>query len=69
MAKIKINNQREISLLPEKKNPDNKHIKIGNEYVELTTDKGLTNGAPYLVFTDTKDSTKYYPREKFEDSP
>lgn len=63
MAKIKINNNREITLLSAKKNPNEKHIKIGNYFGELTTDISKTNGKPTLKLS--KDGKNYYIREKF----
>ena len=51
MASININGTRKIQLLSQKKNLNAPHIKIGNYYGELTTDKSKTNGNPTLCFT------------------
>ncbi|MGL5716650.1 hypothetical protein [Cetobacterium sp.] len=54
-------------IMTEKLNPDNKHIQIGNGFLELTDDINLIDFAPHVTFT--KNGVKYYVREIFETNP
>lgn len=64
MAKIVIDDTREIELLDAVKNPDAINFKFGDKFAELTNDLSKTNGSPQLKFS--KDSNEYYIREIFE---